>query len=204
MNSLRRELLGEQLPAIRMVVPAGWVVVPVDESGVAEFVDTIRARSREAGRPDIEAAFASSVSRWLTELRLQGGRCAVLPLDPPEGTAIPLSFAVSIIEGAAGNGLEEWVTAKIRAGGTSFLDDRRTVLSWRTSTAGSGAMDGTVTDHYHYLIPVPGTQRKAAARLAGSHVLDAEGLTVGDPRREAAAALFDAMALTVDWPPAAR
>ncbi|WP_127820077.1 hypothetical protein [Microbacterium sp. CPCC 204701] len=202
MRALRYELQGSAgRPTMRMLVPGGWRAVTVDDEGLAELRGQLRTQVRRAGRPDVDAFLSSSLVKWMTELRERGGRFAVLPLDPPEGTAFPMSFTVSIVDDEPGRTIEAWVTAKIREGDTEFLDDRRSVLAWRTSAPGEGQMTGTISDQYFYVVPVPGSQRKSAAMLHGTHLLDAAADS-DDPRREAARVLFDSMALSLDWPPA--
>lgn len=203
MSALRLELGGApERPTMRMLIPSGWRAVKVDEEGSAELVDQLRDQIKRAGRPDVDAYLSTSVTTWLAELRERGGRFAVLPLDPPEGTAFPMSFTVSIVDDSPGHSIEGWVTAKIRAGGTEFLDDRRSVLTWRTSAPGEGQMIGTLSDQYFYIVPVPGSRRTSAVMLHGTHLVDAEASDPDDRRREAARVLFDSMALSLDWLPA--
>lgn len=202
MNSLRQELLAvKDQPTMRMLLPAGWEVISLEDDGVQSLIDRLRAVLMRANRPDIDAYLTSSLTKWLTELKARGGCYAVLPLDPPVGTALPMSLAVSVVSEVGGRRLDEWVTAKIRTGATEFLDDRNSVLAWSMTTAGQDQMAGTVSDQFQYLIPVPGSERRSAVLLSGT-LLVLEGEPEDSPRRRAARALYDSVALALDWVPA--
>nr|WP_274637711.1 hypothetical protein [Microbacterium bovistercoris] len=201
MTSLREELLGApDAPTMRMLVPGGWEVIPLEGEGYERFAQRFRTTVKRAGRPDVDAYVTSMLKRWIGDLRERGGLYAILPLDLPDQRTLPMSLTVSLVGDDAEHSLEDWVTAKIRQGTTEFLDDGRTVLAWQTRTAGRDEMAGTVSCQYSYLIPVPGTSRRKAVMLAGTHLVEATD-PEDAPHREAANALFDAMALALDFVP---
>lgn len=201
MSSLRQELLGlGTLPSMRMLLPAGWRSVALTDDGMQELTDRLRDVFMRAHRPDLDVALTASISRWVRELRAQGGRYAVLPIDLPQEGALPMSLTVSVISEMGEAPLEDWVVAKIRSGTTRFLDEERTVLAWFASESGRGEAEGVTTDAHSYLIPIPGTRRRQAVLLVGMHLVPAD-MGPEAPRKEAAQVLFDTIALALDWAP---
>ncbi|MFT4156847.1 MAG: hypothetical protein QM630_02805 [Microbacterium sp.] len=200
MNSLRQELLRlPGLPTMRMLIPAGWRSLPLTDEHLSEFTRKFSEILMRAHRPDLDAELTAMLERWAKELRGQGGRFAILPLDRPEGSVLPMSLTVSIVSELGGRSLDEWVAARIRQGGTDFLDDARTVLFWE---GGASQGNGLNTRARTYLIPVPGTRRGQAVLLSGIELV-AEDEPADGFRREAASMLFDSVALALDWLPAA-
>lgn len=200
MSGLRDELLsvGKELPALRLLLPAGWRASPLQQAGVDELVRRLRATLMAAHRPDVDAYLTGALRRWIGELRAAGGLYMVLPVDPPGGTPLPMSLVVSVVTDAGGQSVESWVVEKIRSGTTEFLDENRTVLTWTTTTPGRDEMAGTVSDRFDYMIPVPGTSRRSALVLSGTN-LSPDSIGADDPRRVAAHTLFDSIALAADW-----
>ncbi|HCJ49364.1 MAG TPA: hypothetical protein DHW40_08560 [Microbacterium sp.] len=201
MSSLRQELLGTpSAGTLRMLVPGGWDVLPLDQAHIDQFTERMREVVKRAGRPDVDAFLSGMLRTWGARLRERGGLYAVLPLTPPEGSALPMSLIVSVVTDVSGHPLQSWAVSKIRSGTTEFLDDARTVLSWSSSAAGTDDMAGTVTHQHNYLIPVPGAELREAVLLTGSRVA-LESEPDDAPARAAARALYDAMALSLDWAP---
>jgi hypothetical protein len=199
MTSLRQELLGTpSAGTMRMIVPAGWEISPLDDHHTGALIDRLRAVLKGANRPDIDAFLSHMLRTWATALREKGGLYAILPTNPGEGTALPMSMVVSIVGDVAGQPLKAWAVAKIRSGSTEFLDEARTVLAWRSSAPGADEMAGTVTEQYHYLIPVPGADLREAVLLTGTRLALADE-PEGASMRAAARVLYDAMALGLDW-----
>ncbi|MCT9818886.1 hypothetical protein N3K63_01155 [Microbacterium sp. W1N] len=202
MTSLRHELLGTPTAGtMRMLVPGGWEVVPLDDEHMRAFSARMRRVLMQSHRPELDAYLSGMLRTWVSRLRETGGLYAVLPLDPPTGTALPLSLIVSVVGDVAGHPLKTWAVSKIRSGTSEFLDEGRTVLAWSTTTAGTDEMAGTVSEQYNYLIPVPGADLREAVLLTGTRVALA-GEADDAPARAATRVLYDAMALGLDWAPA--
>src|SRR5690606_37362654 len=154
---LRSELLGLGAdPGIRMLLPPGWEVIPLDDENLAPLTQKWRATLMQANRPDIDAYLSGIFEHWMGELRDNGGRYAVLPTAGEQ--ILPLSLARSVVEERDRSSLDRWVARRRQGNDAGFLDEDRTVLTWRSTTVGQGEMAGTASDQYNYLIPVPGAQ----------------------------------------------
>ncbi len=188
------------VPAFRLLFPPGWTrhqPTPEDER---ELLQAMRSRMRSYGRPDLEFQLTAAVKASFRDLRSRDGVAVFLPTEVPEHTLVPMTITAVRLTEPSGASLDGHVSDLFRQHGAEFLGDDHTIVRWRRTFARPKGLEGGVNEQVNYLVPVPGSARRAALLLCTSILQGTEDpMPVED--LDGCIALSDAIVSTFAWSP---
>jgi hypothetical protein len=178
----------------RVVLPPGWVRIPVTDRSTEAVVALATARARVAPpeqRESVRSGLVTLLGRAVTAARDAGGVDVLLSVDAVEGMPVPASCLVSYVEPQGDDDLPR-IAEQLGGPGSDVsvvdLDSGRAVRRQSTRWAEDRGVSVVVTE-LSFWTPVPGR--------GGLLVL-----TFSTPSPELAPALlplFDAIAATLRW-----
>lgn len=178
----------------RVLLPPGWVRVPVTDRATESVVALATARARVAPpeqQESVRTHLVSLLSRAVAAARDAGGVDVMLSVDAVEGVPVPASCLVSYVEPESEHDLA-MLAGQLAGPGVEVsvvdLDAGRAVRRQSTRWAEDAAVS-VVLSELAFWLPVPGR--------SGLLVL-----TFSTPSAELAPALlplFDAIATTLRW-----
>ncbi|SEE22373.1 hypothetical protein [Ruania alba] len=151
---------GASLPQFRMLTPAGWAFVGVEDA----------ARQAEAAM----SSHDESVPQWLRDAApdaLESIRHseAVMVLQPVVQDASPAPFVILGTHRTAASGVEmvEFARSLVDSQGATHPDDQGQFLRWVEADQRPVPQQTVRTTSVHYLVPVPNTRKREALQLTG-------------------------------------
>lgn len=197
MISLADELRQPPAPTtFRVLLPPGWAQHQPNEEGRKRLAESIRARFKKAGRPDLEVKLSFMLNRQWTALGRMG---AVALYLPTEDTVVPMPMTVVAVPYTvkAGETLDADVRARARGPvETQDLPFGR-VYRWVETQSNVNSEPGASARSISYLYPVPGETPRRGMLLATSILHVDSGET--DEMLESLTVLSDAIAETFRW-----
>lgn len=178
----------------RVVLPPGWVRIPLGDDAEATVVALAAGRARGAAPPareNVRTALVATLTRAVREARTAGGIDLLMSVDGVAGLPVPASCLISFVEA---EGPTDLPTLAAQLAGPSAevsvatLDCGPAVRRQSTRLAREGSIDVVLTE-LTFWVPVPG--RTGLLVLA-----------FGTPSPELAEALlglFDAMGTSLRW-----
>jgi hypothetical protein len=200
MNSLREELA---TPATvpheySLVVPPGWLRLPIDDDIEKRFVDVLMERFRSQGDPRLLTQMRQGVRRSLAELRRRKAVAIHLPVDAVSDVPLPLSIVVLPAPLRSDADIATFRSKLESRGPVSAADDDgRTILRWEEVVSKAGGDEGVSSLTISWLFPAPAISGLRPAIVSGT-ILYPDGLE-RDELVLALGELVDAVAGTFTW-----
>ncbi len=191
----------------RIVLPPGWLRIPLDEKADArgrELVAAVAARAQPQARAEIQRFLGLQLQTALRLARENGGQDFYLPTLPVDGVPLSMSVVVSVIApppGASGSASEALLsfTTGDETAEAATLGQQLAIR--RHSDADAIYTDGELTTpasrRITYLTTPPGDSRLMLV-TASILKLEAEG---ADEITDAIEFLFDALVRTIRFEP---
>lgn len=158
---------GDALPLFRMLGPAGWAFVSVEEA--ARQAETTMSSDDES----IPQWFRRAGPEALEAIRRSD---AVMVLQPVEQDASPAPFIILATHRRAASGVEmvDFARSLRDSHGATHPDDEGQFLRWVEADQRPVPQQTVRTTSVHYLIPVPNTRKREALQLTGivTHALE--------------------------------
>lgn len=201
--SLRDALGAKRDPDFALVLPPGWARRPVTHDERQRMDAAMRARLRDAHRPDLYAR----MRQLLGEAFAQMDAADVVAMFIPDGTdddalVLPASLTARILRAEPGETLDAHVRAAIsREGATPLLGDKRFLRAEREGRQTLDDDTAAVTTVV-YLTPVPGSGRQRALQFT-LVIARPTDVPADDPPMVQMRALFDLCVASLVWEPAA-
>lgn len=197
MTSLADELRQPSAPStFRVLLPPGWTQHQPNESGRKQLTDSIRARFKQAGRPDLEVKLSFMVHRQWTAMTRMG---AVALYMPTEDTEVPVPMTIIAVPYTVAGGRTLDADLRSRASGPVEAVDLPfgRVYRWVESQSSVNGEEGASARGISYLYPVPGDKPTRGMLLATSILhLDSD---VTEEMLTSLTVLSDAIAETFRW-----
>ena len=189
------------VPAFRLLFPVGWSRHDVSAAAERDLLDRMRLRIKPLARPDLEFQLTAAVKSVFRQLAEKDGIAIYLPTDVDEDGVLPVSITASRLTDPAGRVLDDQVAVLFREHGADFLGSDRSIIRWRRRFRNVPTLDGAGSEQINYLIPVPGTDRRAALLFSTSIAQDA-AVDMDDDELHRLITLSDAIIATFSWVPA--
>ena len=197
MTSLADELRRPQAPStFRVLLPPGWTQHQTNDAGKKHLADSIRARFKQAGRPDLDVKLGFMVNRQWTAMNRMG---AVALYMPTEKTEVPMPMTIIAVPYTVRAGETLDADVRSRASGPVEAVDLPfgRVYRWVETQTSVNGEAGAHARSISYLYPVPGDRPTRGMLLATSILhLDSDAT---DEMLESLTVLSDAIAETFRW-----
>ncbi|MBG6238975.1 hypothetical protein IWX78_001954 [Mycetocola sp. CAN_C7] len=197
MSTLADELRQPAAPStFRVLLPPGWAQHQPNEEGRQKLAESIRARFKQAGRPDLDVKLSFMLNRQWTALGRMG---AVALYLPTEDTEVPMPMTVVAVPYTvkAGETLDADVRKRARGPVETYDLPFSRVYRWIETQNNVNSEAGASARSISYLYPVPGRNPTRGMLLATSilHLQSGES----DEMLESLTTLSDAIAETFRW-----
>jgi hypothetical protein len=196
-TSLADELRRPPAPStFRVLLPPGWTSHQPNESGRAQLTASIRARFKQAGRPDLEVKLAFMVNRQWTAMTRMG---AVALYMPTEDTEVPVPMTIIAVPYTAVTGKTIDADVRSRANGPVEAVDLPfgRVYRWVETQNSVNGEEGAFARSISYLYPVPG-EKPTRGMLLATSILHLDSAAT-EEMLESLTVLSDAIAETFRW-----